>query len=170
MPAILARDVMTRDVATVTADVTLDKFIKLIQKRQFSGCPVVDKSGKAVGLVSQNDVLRALAILSGTTKLPKNFDAAKRKAASALLKKGGKGLAVKKFLAQPVSSVMTPRIEGCRPDASIADVCDTMSAKRIHRVVVLDEEGKPAGLISATDLVRKFGETLKTPATSAVTV
>lgn len=160
---LLAQDVMSKDVSTVTADATLGTFIKLIQKRHYSGCPVVDKTGRAIGLISQHDVLRGLAYLSGAAKLPKNFDAAKRKASAALLKKGGKGLAVKKFLAQPVSTVMTPRVEGCRPDAPIADVCETMVSKKIHRVVVVDGEGRVAGLISATDLVRKFGEVLKTP-------
>ena len=55
---------------------------------------------------------------------------------------------------------MTPSLESCSPDTPAADLCKTMVENRIHRVVVLDGEGKVAGLVSATDLVRRFGEEL----------
>ena len=155
----LARDVMTRDVTTIPVDTSIEKMIKLIKAKNYSGLPVVDGSGKAVGVVSQNDILRGLAYISSSGKLGKAFQTGKRKASLVLLKKG-KGAALSKFLKTPVQEVMTPSIEACGPETPVADVCQKMVARRIHRVIVI-EGGKVAGLISATDLVRAFGVQLK---------
>ncbi len=55
---------------------------------------------------------------------------------------------------------MTPNVEGCKPDAALADICKVMTSKHIHRVVVLDDDGKVAGMVSAIDVVRRMGEEL----------
>jgi CBS domain-containing protein len=150
MNPLLARDVMTAEVTTVTPETPISKFIRIVKKKHYSGLPVVDRSGKPVGLVSQNDVLRALAWGEG-----KSFQKGKRKAAAALLN-SAKAPAPAKFLARPVKDVMTPGLISCAPDTPVADVCATMVERKIHRVVVLDG-GRIAGLISATDLVRALG-------------
>jgi CBS domain-containing protein len=155
---ITAQNVMTRDVTTIPADATVGKLIKTIKSKNYSGLPVVDDAGKAIGVVSQNDVLRALAYIVSSGKLGKAFQAGKRKASLALLE-AGKGAALDKFLKMPVKKIMTPTVEACTPATPVGQVCEQMASKRIHRVVVL-QDGKVAGLISATDLVRRFGESL----------
>lgn len=160
---ITAQDVMTREVTTISADATVDKLIETIQSTAYSGLPVVDADGNPVGMVSQNDVLRALAYVVSSGKLGKPFRTGRRKATQALLE-GGHGAAVKKLLKMRVKKIMTPAVESCEPSTPLDQVCALMVSKRIHRVVVLDD-GRVAGLISATDLVRRFGESLQsTPA------
>jgi CBS domain-containing protein len=41
----------------------------------------------------------------------------------------------------------------CRPDTALQEVADTMDAKDISALVVVDEAGDVAGVISRTDLV-----------------
>src|SRR4051812_29104439 len=60
-----ARDVMTKDVVTVKKDLPIRALIAKLRETRFSGFPVVDDAGRAIGLVSQNDVLRGLAWMLG---------------------------------------------------------------------------------------------------------
>ncbi|MCE9581992.1 MAG: CBS domain-containing protein [Planctomycetes bacterium] len=157
---ILAKNVMTKDVTTIGEDTPVKKMIQIIRKTSFSGLPVVDKSGRVVGLISQNDILHALAWAVESEKLTKAFHAGKRRVAVKLLKSKGK-VGVGKLLEKPVKELMTAGVVHCGPDAPVAELCEIMVSKRIHRIVVLDADRKVLGLISATDLVRKFGEQLR---------
>ena len=159
---IRASNVMVTDVVTVREDLAIASLIREIRTRKFSGFPVVDADEKAVGVVSQNDVLRALAYAVGASA-PASQGPEWRKASAQLLEitDSAAGGAVSELLARPVRDVMTKSITSVRPDARIADVCDTMVSKRIHRVLVLDSAKKVAGLISATDLVKSFGKHLR---------
>jgi CBS domain-containing protein len=57
--AILARDYMTKAVATLSPDMTLLDAVELLLERRISGAPVVDEHGNLVGLLSEKDCLRA---------------------------------------------------------------------------------------------------------------
>ncbi len=155
---IQARDVMTKDVATIRDNVPVRKMIQIIRKTSFGGLPVVNKAGKVVGLVSQNDILRALAWALDSEKLTAVFRKGKGKASAKALKPK---MDLEALLEKPVKELMTSGVVSCAPETPAADICDTMVSKRIHRILVLDRAGKLAGLISATDLVRKFGEELR---------
>ena len=56
-----AKDVMTQPVRTVSAKTPVRELLEFLQSGDFSGMPVVDDEGRAVGLVSQSDLLRAFA-------------------------------------------------------------------------------------------------------------
>ena len=58
---ITAADVMTRNVTTVSEEETVEGLIHLLRVSHFTGVPVVDSTGKAVGLISETDILRAVA-------------------------------------------------------------------------------------------------------------
>jgi CBS-domain-containing membrane protein len=53
-------EVMTRDVATVTEDASLDEIVRLMERRRIKRVPIV-RDGKLVGIVSRANLLRALA-------------------------------------------------------------------------------------------------------------
>jgi len=68
---------------------------------------------------------------------------------------------VNELLSRPVRDVMTRQVTSCKVDTKLADVCETMASKRIHRMLVLDSSKRVQGLISATDLVKSYGKHLK---------
>lgn len=159
-PVVQAKDVMTKPVTTVTSDLSIAKLIELIRTTRYSGYPVVDAAGKAVGLISQNDVLRSLAFATGPES-GASFQEGKRKASVRLLEAAAQPSApVQELLARPVWDLMTPKVEACRPDTPLSEVCKRMDDLRIHRVVVCDGEGKVAGLVAALDVVRWAGKKL----------
>src|SRR3982750_3368699 len=60
-----AHQIMTRPVITVTPDTTIVKAATVMLQRHVSGLPVVDGSGKLVGVVSEGDFIRRSEIGTG---------------------------------------------------------------------------------------------------------
>jgi CBS domain-containing protein len=53
----IARDLMTRDVITVSPTTSLKNLATILIKNQISGAPVVAKNGKIIGIVSEADIV-----------------------------------------------------------------------------------------------------------------
>lgn len=58
----LLRDVMTRGVLTVSINDTCKQIAKLLSKKDISGVCVVGDDGKAVGVISEMDILKIIGI------------------------------------------------------------------------------------------------------------
>lgn len=53
----VARDIMTKDIITVSATATVKNLAKILIQNQISGAPVADKKGKILGIVSEADII-----------------------------------------------------------------------------------------------------------------
>lgn len=53
----IAKDIMTRDIITVTPTMTVKNLAMTLIKNQISGAPVSAKNGKIVGVVSEADIV-----------------------------------------------------------------------------------------------------------------
>lgn len=76
-----------------------------------------------------------------------------------MTKKVGKKLKAGKALdpmGVTVSSVMTKRVKTVRPDTSLDVAMDLMMAKDISHLPVLDDSGALVGILSKTDVVRRY--------------
>ncbi len=52
-----AKDIMTREIITVSPTMTVKKAAMILIKNQISGAPVAGKNGKIVGVVSEADIV-----------------------------------------------------------------------------------------------------------------
>jgi len=52
-----AKDVMTKEVMTISPDATLSDLIELLIAKEISGMPVVGDDGKMIGIISEKDIL-----------------------------------------------------------------------------------------------------------------
>lgn len=169
MRRLRARDVMTTEVTTVSQDEPVEKLIGLLRASHFSGIPVVDGQGRAVGLVSETDILRALAYTvgpQGSGEFAPKFQKGKKRISSVILDAVSSddlqaGAALRGLVQRTVLELMTPYVHSCSPDAPVVEVCEMMAWKEIRRVVVLDAERRPVGIISSIDLIQKLGEWLR---------
>jgi CBS domain-containing protein len=53
----IAKDIMTRDVVTVSPAASVKELAKTLVQQQISGAPVMNKKGQIVGVVSETDIV-----------------------------------------------------------------------------------------------------------------
>ncbi len=53
----VAKNIMTKDVVTVSPTITVKNLAKTLIENQISGAPVVDRNGKILGVVSEADIV-----------------------------------------------------------------------------------------------------------------
>ena len=53
----VAKDIMTKEIITVSPTTGVKKLAMTLVKNQISGAPVVDKNGKIIGVVSEADII-----------------------------------------------------------------------------------------------------------------
>jgi CBS domain-containing protein len=59
-----ARDVMTTDVVTVSPETSVTDVARLMLDRRISGVPVVDNTGRLVGVISEGDLMRRAELIT----------------------------------------------------------------------------------------------------------
>ena len=52
-----ARDIMTKEVLTVSPETSIADLSKTLENRQIGGVPVVDQDGRLVGVITQSDLV-----------------------------------------------------------------------------------------------------------------
>jgi CBS domain-containing protein len=122
-------ELMERKVKTVLGEATVGEAIVALADGHFSGMPVVDGSGRVIGVVSSSDVL--------TAEAEADDPAARR----ALLENTA------------VRDIMTPRPFTIRPDEDVREAARQMLYGEVHRLFVAEGD-RVVGIISTTDIVR----------------
>ncbi|MBB3265961.1 CBS domain-containing protein [Azospirillum sp. OGB3] len=138
-----AKDVMTSPVITVSLDTPVPDIAELLLTHRISGLPVVDQDGRAVGIISEGDLLRRVE--TGTD----------RPRARWLEMLVGRNVQAADFLkthGRRARDVMSRPVQAVAPDTEIAEIADLMEDKRIKRAPVL-VDGRPVGIISRANLL-----------------
>lgn len=129
-----AHDVMTAPVVTVGQETALAHAVTLMAERGLKRVPVVDSDNRLVGILSRVDVLRTIA-----------------RAMSSPQERGATPSA-----ARTVAEVMDPDVPTVTIDARLAEIVDKMVSAGLKRVIVVDTQGRVAGIISDGDLVARI--------------
>lgn len=144
-----AADVMTVGAATVRPDTPVSEAAQLMVQYRISGLPVVDETGKLVGIVTERDFLRRAEM--GTQR--------RRPRWSALL--FGPGALADDYVrahARKIEDAMTRTVETVDAETPLVEVVDLMEKRDFKRVPVL-RDGKLIGIISRADLLRTLART-----------
>lgn len=120
-------DVMTtggpEPVLVIPQNISLESAAGILLRGQVSGAPVVDAEGRCVGVLSALDFLR-VAETGGTAGLGRE-----------------------------VRDCMTVDVVTVSPRVSLTEVARMMVDAHIHRVVVVDAEQRPIGIVTSTDVL-----------------
>ncbi len=122
-------ELMQGNVRTVGSESSIAEAVVSLADGHVSGMPVVDGSGKVVGVVSTTDVLAAEA-------------EAEDPIARRVL-----------FENTPVREIMTPRPFTIAPDEDIREAARQMLYADVHRLFVAEGD-QIVGIITTTDIVR----------------
>jgi CBS domain-containing protein len=139
-----AHQIMTRQVITASVDTPIVEAARTLLKHHISGMPVVDSSGKLVGVVSQGDFMRRAEI--GT----------QRKRSRWLNLLLGPGRAAADFVherGRKVGDVMNDQPITVSEDATLEEVTSTMERNDIKRVPVMRGDSL-IGIVTRTNLVQ----------------
>lgn len=142
----LAKDIMHKNVVTVTPNMTLREVAKIFSDRRISGAPVVEPGGGLVGVVSQADLVQKERDSSVRTPAIQTEMEMEETARS-------RGLHVEDPDYTRVKQVMTPWVVSFEQDTPVPELARQMLAKRIHRVVIT-QEGKLCGIVTSMDMLK----------------
>lgn len=154
--AISVKDVMTKQVVTVTPDTSLLKASELMTKYNFNGLPVVDKDKKVVGILTEYDMLTKGTAMHLPTFL-KLFgqypDHQKDEYAI--------GTNLGEILAFTVKDVMNPEPLMTHAEASLLEIVELFEKHhRVNPIPVVEKSGVLAGIVSRYDIIRCYSKML----------
>ena len=122
------KDLMTRDVVTITEDTTVEEAARLMVDQDLSCLPVINASGKLVGIVSKSDMFRILLELFGARHygvrmsfLVEDKPGTIARISQALADKGLDIVSFGTFTGtDPTNAICTIKVQGCSSDELIA--------------------------------------------------
>lgn len=136
-------DVMTRRVHVASLTTPFKLLVRLIEENRISAIPIVNHDGVPVGVVSESDLLlkeRRSELESAPDLLhPKRRQSQRSKA---------QGLVAADVMSSP------PIVVAC--ECRLADAARLMQERNVRRLVVVEERGKIAGIVSRSDLLQVY--------------
>ena len=148
MSELLARDVMVKKVITINKNASVAELSELLIKNKISGVPVVDDSGKLVGIATEGDLI----VRDADLHFPRYFKLLDSIIYLESLNKFKRNL--RKYLGTKVEDVMTSKIKIVKEDTPVNVVANIMIRDNVNRVPVLDNDGNLVGIITRADIVK----------------
>jgi acetoin utilization protein AcuB len=130
----LVKDIMQRDVVTVTPDTRLPQVLRLLQPRGFRHVPVIDNE-VLVGIISDRDIKQAMASLAGVGPAGAAFEHARER------------LTAREIMRGTVTTV--------GPMYSVEEAARLMTTQKISALPVT-EAGRLVGIVTETDVLELF--------------
>ena len=124
------RDVMTKGVAEISPTASLTEAAEKMRTLDVGALPVCDGGDHLLGMVTDRDI-----VVRG---LADGCDPRRTK----------------------VADVMTPGAIYCFLDDDITDAAKLMEQKQVRRLIVMNHDGHPVGVVSLGDLARTHQEKL----------
>ena len=144
MNGMKVRDVMTHLVVALGPDESVHEAAQRLAMNNISGAPVIE-DGRVIGMVSEADLLHAVAPPSGIARGVSVLD---------LLELIGRARPVRHGHGIRVDEVMSPTVVEIGPNASIWEASRLMERKGLKRLPVVDTEDRLIGIVSRADLIR----------------
>jgi CBS domain-containing protein len=120
-------DVMTRDVVTVRPDDYAEHAARLMREFDCGAIPVVDRSGRLVGMLTDRDITVRLV---------------------------ARGMDIRRAR---VGDCMTERAFACHQDEAVEGCVREMARRQVRRIPIVDDRDRVVGIISQSDLARHAG-------------
>ncbi|MEZ4226404.1 MAG: CBS domain-containing protein [Polyangiaceae bacterium] len=139
--------IMTKDVASIPPTTPVEDAVRKMLEHGVLGLPVEDAAGAVVGVFSMTDALWAAQESAAGEAENSFYDA------GALLHLIHSERPVDRAKL-PVSSLMNQHVVALEPDATVQEAAALMSARRIHRILVLDDAKHLLGVVTTLDVCR----------------
>ena len=144
-----AKEIMTRKIITVELELDVSELATLFWTNRISGAPVVDESGKLLGIVTESDlidqskkvhiptiitILDSMIFLENPAKLDKE---------------------IKKMTGTKVKDIYSAEVVTVTEDTEMAEIATIMADRSLHTLPVVRGE-KLVGVIGKADIIRNI--------------
>ena len=148
---ITAKEIMTRNVITVTEDTSIKTLSALFIKHKVNGFPVLDENEKLKGIVTEKNLIERNKNLHIPTVIAL-FDAV-------IYLESGKKFEeeVKRFNATLVKDIYTSNVVTVTPDTNFDEIASLMAEQGVHSIPVV-EDGKTVGIIGKLDIIKGLSQ------------
>ena len=143
----IAKDIMTTDPITVSPDMEITQAAKLLLEKKINGAPVVDHTGKVIGMICQSDLI----VQQKKMPIPSLFTFLDGIITLTSMKQLEKE--AQKITATTVSHAMTVNPVSIKPDTTIETIAELMVDKKFHTLPVVENE-KLVGIVGKEDILR----------------
>jgi|SRR3989344_3705148 len=149
---VLAKDIMTKKVLSVSKDTSIFDVAKIISEHNFDGLPVTDKDGLLLGIITEYDLIirTSTANSSFLQKILGEVYSKKSKNMGEAIEEG----------AREISSLTAESIMNKEPlilgeDTTFEEIVAAFIAHhRVNPIPIVNSEGKVVGIISRFDILR----------------
>lgn len=145
------KEIMTKDVRSISPDTNAQEALDLLQKMQISGLPVIDDKNKLVGMFTEKEVLAAI--------LPSYVE----KVGRFMYEENPKAVK-QKILAlwnMKVKDIMRKYVVTVDEDTTLCEVARIMLTQKARRLPVLNKEKDVVGIVSRGDVAKALFEEYK---------
>ena len=142
-----AKEIMTRDIVTVTPETEIVQAARMLLKNRINGLPVVDDGGKLVGILCQSDLIAQQKRIP----IPSLFTLLESYVPLTSVKRIDKEM--EKIAAITVKQAMTVSPVTVSPETEIEDIAALMVDRKYHTLPVVDG-GKLVGIIGKEDVLK----------------
>jgi CBS domain-containing protein len=144
-----AKEIMTAEVIAVEPETDVVELANLLWKKKISGAPVVDRDGKLLGVVTENDlidqsknvhipkvitILDTMIFLENPAKLDKE---------------------IRKMTATMVKDIYSPDVVTVGEDTPMSEIATIMADRSLHTLPVVNGN-KLVGVIGKGDIIRNL--------------
>ncbi len=146
---ISVKELMTKEVISVSSDTPLLDVAKIIAEHNFDGVPVVDKDGRLIGLVTEYDLINKTSAVHLPTLqvVLKNIPLFKQDQAHFQ----------EEILSLKVGDIMNKEPLTLTETATFEEVIKIFKEHhRVNPIPVVDKDHKVVGVISRFDVLRPF--------------
>lgn len=144
---ITAKDIMTTDVISVSPDMEMTEAARILIEKHINGLPVVDNSGKLIGIICQSDLI----LQQKKLPLPSFFTFLDGLISLTSMKNLQKE--AEKIAAVTVAQAMTTKPLTVEPDTGIQAIAGLMADMNFHTIPVVEDDSV-VGVIGKEDVLR----------------
>jgi CBS domain-containing protein len=150
MNMLKAKDIMTREVQSVTEGTEVEELARLFVERGVNSMPVLDEQGRLRGIVTETDLVRqdkplhvptVISIFDWVLYLESEKDFREE---------------VYKITARKVGEICSREVVTCSPDTPVNEIAALMVEKAAHLIPVVEND-KVVGVVARLDIIRSMG-------------
>jgi CBS domain-containing protein len=142
------KEIMVKDVTSISPETGADEALDLLQKMQISGLPVIDENGKLVGMFTEKNILSYI--------LPSYIE----KVGRFIYEENPKSTK-KKFMELnkiKVRQLMRKDVVTTTEDTTVCEAARVMLTQKARRIPVVDKSGKVVGIVARCDILKVFAK------------